>query len=103
MKKAKKVSPMDKMSVGPFAAKSDLGMKKGGSASDCAKLERELKHHESLSAAKAHGKASGGEIDAAETKTTLKNSVKPFAKTKMDTAHKDSAHGTGEEIGRAHV
>ena len=63
---------------------------------DCAKLEKELKHHESLSAAKAHGKASGGEIDSAETKTTLKNSVKPFAKTKMDTAHKDKAHGTGE-------
>jgi len=72
------------------------GMKKGGSASECAKLEKELKHHESLSAAKAHGKASGGKIDSAETKTTLKNSVKPFAKTKMDTAHKDKAHGTGE-------
>ena len=73
------------------------GMKKGGSASaECAKLERELKHHEAMSAARAHGKASGGEIDAAETKTTLKNSVKPFAKTKMDTAKKDKAHGTGE-------
>jgi hypothetical protein len=72
-------------------------MKKGGSAmAECAKLEKELKHHEALSASKAHGKASGGEIDAAETKTTLKNSVKPFVKTKMDTAHKDKAHGTGE-------
>jgi len=27
----KKGSTMDKMSVGPFASKSDLGMKKGGS------------------------------------------------------------------------
>jgi hypothetical protein len=71
------------------------GMKKGGSA-DCAALEKELKHHEAMSASKAHGKASGGKIDSAETKTTLKNSVKPFAKTKMDTAHKDKAHGTGE-------
>lgn len=71
------------------------GMKKGGSA-DCSALEKELKHHESMSASKAHGKASGGAIDKAETKTTLKNSVKPFAKTKMDTAHKDKAHGTGE-------
>ena len=60
------------------------------------KLEKELKHHEALSASKAHGKASGGKIDSAETKTTLKNSVKPFVKTKMDTAKKDKAHGTGD-------
>lgn len=72
------------------------GMKKGGSTAECAKLEKELKHHESLEASKAHGKASGGKIDSAETKTTLKNSVKPFAKTKMDTSKKDKAHGTGE-------
>lgn len=72
-----------------------MGMKKGGStAAECARLEKELKHHESMSAAKAHGKASGGKIDSAETKTTLKNSVKPFAKTKMDTAHKDKARGS---------
>jgi len=46
---------------------------------------------------KKHHKASGGEIDAAETKTTLKNSVKPFAKTKVDDGeHHDKAHGTGE-------
>ena len=77
--------------------KALTGMKKGGAcAADCAKLERELKHHEAMSAKKAHGKASGGEIDSAETKTTLKNSVKPFAKTKMDTSKKDKAHGTGE-------
>lgn len=74
-----------------------MGMKKGGSTTaECAKLERELKHHESMPASKAHGKASGGKIDSAETKTTLKNSVKPYAKTKMDTAKKDTAHGTGE-------
>lgn len=72
------------------------GMKKGGSTAECAKLEKELKEHEAMSASKAHGKASGGEIDSAETKTTLKNSVKPFAKTKMDTSKKDKAHGTGE-------
>jgi len=71
-------------------------MKKGGSTAECAKLEKELKHHEAMSASKAHGKASGGAIDKAETKTTLKNSVKPFAKTKMDTSKKDKAHGTGE-------
>jgi hypothetical protein len=77
--------------------KALTGMKKGGSAADCAALERELKHHESMSAKRAHGKASGGAIDAAETKTTLKNSVKPFAKTKVvDGDKKDKAHGTGE-------
>ena len=75
------------------------GMKKGGSAdAKCAALEKELKHHESMEMSKAHPvkKASGGAIDSAETKTTLKNSVKPFAKTKMDTSKKDKAHGTGD-------
>ena len=74
------------------------GMKKGGSTSaQVAKLEKELKHHEAMSASKAHGKASGGEIDSAETKTTLKNSVKPFVKTKMHDGDKaDKAHGTGK-------
>lgn len=72
------------------------GMKKGGSTAECAKLEKELKHHEALSASKAHGKASGGEIDSAETKTTVKGNVGKYAKTKMDTSHKDKAHGTGE-------
>ena len=58
------------------------GMKKGGSA-DCSALEKELKHHEAMSASKAHGKAGGGKVST-------------YAKTKMDTAHKDSARGTGE-------
>jgi hypothetical protein len=61
--------------------KAMTGMKKGGSA--CEALEKELKHHESMSASKAHGKAGGGKVST-------------YAKTKMDTAHKDSAHGTGE-------
>jgi len=40
--------------------------------------------------------ASGGEIDSASTKTTLKNSVKQFAKTKVvDGDKNDSAKGTG--------
>lgn len=91
------MSPAARASRASQIRRALTGMKKGGSAmAECAKLEKELKHHEALSASKAHGKASGGEIDAAETKTTLKNSVKPFAKTKMETAHKDKAHGTGE-------
>jgi hypothetical protein len=59
------------------------GMKKGGSTSaDCAKLEKELKHHESMSASKAHGMASGGSAS--------------YAKTKMVSGDKhDKAHGTG--------
>jgi hypothetical protein len=74
------------------------GMKKGGSAeAECAKLEKELKHHEALGASKAHHKASGGEIDAAETRTTLKNSPKKWEKDFMvDGDHHDSVHGTGE-------
>jgi hypothetical protein len=77
--------------------KALTGMKKGGSAADCAALERELKHHESMSAKRAHGKASGGAITASMAKTTVKNSVKPYAKTKVvDGDKKDKAHGTGE-------
>ena len=91
------MAPAARMARAAQVRRALTGMKKGGSAmAECAKLEKELKHHEALSASKAHGKASGGEIDAAETKTTLKNSVKPYAKTKMDTSKKDKAHGTGD-------
>ena len=86
----------DRMARAAAVRRALTGMKKGGSA-DCSALEKELKHHEAMSASKAHGKASGGEIDAAQTRTTLKNSVKPYAKTKMDTAKKNTAKGdTGE-------
>jgi len=77
------------------------GMKKGGSAemSEIKKLERELRHHEKLSASRAHGmkhKASGGEIDRDETKTTIEHDEKPFVRTKMvDGQHHDKRHGTG--------
>lgn len=91
------MTPAQRAARAAMLRRALAGMKKGGSAdAKCEKLERELKHHEALSASKAHGKASGGEIDDAETRTTLKNSVKPFAKTKMDTSHRDTAHGTGE-------
>lgn len=39
--------------------------------------------------------ADGGEIDKFDTKTTIKSNAGKYAKTKMDTAKKDSAHGTG--------
>jgi hypothetical protein len=65
------------------------------------KIEKELKHHESMKASKAHkglksgGQASGEMIDADETKTTIKGNLKPYEKTKMDTSKKDKASGTG--------
>jgi hypothetical protein len=92
------MNPKNRAARAAMVRRALMGMKKGGStAAECARLEKELEHHKALSASKAHGKASGGKIDSAETKTTLKNSVKPFAKTKMDTAHKDKSHGpTGE-------
>jgi hypothetical protein len=75
------------------------GMKKGGSANaKCAALERELKHHEAMSASKAHGKASGGAIDSKMTRTTIEGNAGKFAKTKMDTSKKDRAHGTGSVV-----
>jgi len=86
-------------------------MKKGGEMEspkehkaemkEMGKIEKELKHHESMKASKAHkglksgGQASGEMIDADETKTTMKGNLKPYEKTKMDTSKKDSAHGTG--------
>jgi len=89
------MTPAARMARAAQVRRALTGMKDGGPM--CAKLEKELKHHEALSASKAHGKASGGEIDAAETKTTLKNSVAPFAKTKVVDGDKhDGAKGTGD-------
>ena len=90
--------PAKRMKRAAMVQRALAGMKKGGSmdAKCCADLEKELKHHESMSASKAHGKASGGAIDKDETRTTIETGAKKFAKTKMDTAHKDSARGTGE-------
>ena len=79
--------------------KALMGMKKGGSTEGCAKLEKELKHHEKLDMSQAHPmrKASGGAIDRDETRTTIEKGAKKFAKTKMHDGNKlDRAHGTGE-------
>ena len=63
------MAPNARLKRAAAVRKALTGMKKGGScAADCAKLERELKHHEAMSAKKAHGKASGGAIDKDETK-----------------------------------
>jgi hypothetical protein len=79
------MAPAKRMKRAAMVQKALTGMKKGGSADAkcCADLEKELKHHEAMSASKAHGKAGGGKVAT-------------YAKTKMDTAHKDRAHGTGE-------
>ena len=65
--------------------KALAGMKDGGSA-ECKALEKELKHHESMSASKAHGKANGGII------------MSKTGKTKMDTAKKGKTNGTTGEV-----
>lgn len=90
------MAPAQRMARAAMVRKALTGMKKGGSADKVAALEKELHHHEALEASKAHGKASGGAIDKAETKTTIKGNAGKFAKTKMDTSKKDKAHGTGD-------
>ena len=93
------MAPAARMARAAAVRRALTGMKKGGAASsECAKLEKELKHHESMPMSKAHPvkKASGGAIDKAETRTTIEKTPTKFAKTKMDTSHKDRAHGTGE-------
>jgi len=71
------------------------GMKKGGSTSaDCASLEKELKHHESMSASKAHGMASGGIMKKAKGGIIMSKT----GKTKMVTAKKGMTNGTTGEV-----
>jgi hypothetical protein len=69
--------------------KALAGMKKGGSTSDCSKLEKELKHHESMPLSKVHKKASGG---------TIEGNVAQYAKTKMVTAKADKSKGSTGEV-----
>jgi hypothetical protein len=92
------MAPAQRMRRAAMVQKALSGMKKGGSANaKCAALEKELKHHESLSMAKAHPmkKASGGAVDRDETRTTIEGNAKKFAKTKVDDGdHHDSHHGT---------
>jgi hypothetical protein len=76
------MAPNKRMKRAAMVQRALSGMKDGGSA-ECKALEKELKHHEAMSAKRAHGKAGGGKVAT-------------YAKTKMDTAHKDRAHGTGE-------
>ena len=71
------------------------GMKKGGSTSaDCASLEKELKHHESMSAKRAHGMTSGGIMKKAKGGIIMSKT----GKTKMVTAKKGMTNGTTGEV-----
>lgn len=85
--------------------KALTGMKKGGDVDHkmIEKLEKELHHHESMPASKAHHKASGGAIDRDETRTTIEKGAKKFERTKVvDGDHHDKHHGTGQiKEGRA--
>jgi hypothetical protein len=76
-------------------------MKKGGKA---AKHEDAAQDRAMIKKAMAGKKfASGGAIDAAETKTTIKGNAGKFAKTKVVDGDKtDKAHGTGDvKMGKA--
>ena len=76
------MTPAQRAQRAAMVQRAITGMKKGGSTADCAKLEQELKHHESMSAKSAHGKANGGII------------MSKTGKTKMDTAKKGKTNGS---------
>ena len=95
------MTPAQRAARAAMLRRAITGMKKGGHAGlekHVAKLEKELRHHESMSMSKAHKahKASGGEIDRDETRTTIEKKPTEFAKSKMVTAYRDRSHGTGE-------
>jgi len=97
------MDPRARMARAAMVRKALTGMKKGGHMGmekHIEKLEKELHHHESMSADKAHKmhhKASGGAIDRDETRTTIESGAKKFMKTKVvDGSKHDKHHGTGE-------
>ena len=75
------------------AMNPNLMMKKGGKA----EMHEDAAQDRAMIKKALAGKkfASGGAIDKDETRTTIESGAKKYAKTKMDTAHKDRAHGTG--------
>ena len=82
-----------------MAAKGGSIKHKPGSKAAINALKKELMHHEALSMRNAHPqrKASGGEIDRAETRTTIESGAKKYARTKVDDGdYHDRHHGTGQ-------
>ena len=100
------------MKKGGKAHKAEGGSAHEKEMHEMHKIEKELKHHESEKASKAHhglkkgghakkhfakgGSAMGKEIDKFETKTTDEKASKKFLETEMhDGEHHDKVHGTG--------
>ena len=82
-----------------YAKKGGSIKHKPGSKAAINALKKELMHHEALSMRNAHPqrKASGGEIDRAETRTTIESGAKKYARTKVDDGdYHDRHHGTGQ-------
>jgi len=80
--------------------KAITGMKKGGGMeSHIMKLEKELRHHESMPISKAHHKADGGAITSSMAKTTIKGNAGKYLNTDMETAE----HGSKARKGSGDV
>lgn len=81
---------------------SMLMSKKGGDVSqDKAMIKKAMKQHDAQEHKGGEGtklklKDGGAAMDRFETKTTIEGNAGKFDKTKMHTAKKDRAHGTGE-------
>ena len=57
-----------------------------------------MEHHKAMCAGGKYakgGEAMANKLDQFETKTTIEHDEKPYVKTKMDTAKRDTKHGTG--------
>jgi hypothetical protein len=94
------MNPKQSMARRAMLQKAITGMKKGGGMeSHIMKLEKELRHHESMPISKAHHKADGGAITASMAKTTIKGNAGKFLNTDMETAE----HGSKARKGSGDV
>jgi hypothetical protein len=98
--KVRAMNPKQSMARRAMLQKAITGMKKGGGMeSHIMKLEKELRHHESMPISKAHHKADGGAITASMAKTTIKGNAGKFLNTDMETAE----HGSKARKGSGDV
>jgi hypothetical protein len=94
------MNPKQSMARRAMLQKAITGMKKGGGMeSHIMKLEKELRHHESMPISKAHHKADGGAITASMAKTTVKGNAGKYLNTDMETAE----HGSKARKGSGDV
>jgi hypothetical protein len=101
-------APMSAPMSAPMALQPGMkkgGMAKGGDmAQDKAMIKKAFKEHDAQEHKGGKGthlklKAGGAlqkKAEAFEAKTTIEHDEKPYVTTKMDTAKKDRAHGTGD-------